>query len=233
MVKRSADYDAPQLKKMRTVVPMSKEDADFSDLRAEQKKLTAEVRKLKSNREVHYHDELNTGYRIPYDVDRTVVLCDPAQGVARTERVGDSISPYYVDIRGQLKCPASTGSTVRITLIQSKQRFIPQTTASTGITSVWDRAASGQAPLSTFTFENRDHFTVLWDKTFELGAAGSSNDVVNWHLKKKITRPIKYDAGATTFEGGALYLLQTSDFNNASTVAPNSVWVSRVYFHDD
>lgn len=233
MGKRAGDYDAPQLKKMRTVVPVTKDEAALADLRRSQAKLASDVRKLKSDREVHYHDELNLGYGIPYDVNRAVVLCDPPQGDARTERVGDTIRPYWIDLRGSLRNQHTRSCVARITLVQSKQRFIPSTTAASGITSVWNRAAGVAAPLSTFTFDNRDHFTVLWDKTFTIGGAGSASEQVDYHLKKKLTRPINYAAGATTFEGGGLYLLQTSEYDNASGVSPVSAWVSRVYFHDE
>lgn len=235
-MKRQGAFYVPNAKRSKalTVVPASKQEAEITALRRQTTRLESAVRKLKSDREVHYHDENDIGLATPYDVtNRVAILCDPAQGDARTNRSGDSITPISLDLRMRVSGNSTVASLVRVLVIQAKERFVPVSTAATGTSAVWEEAGTSNAPLSNWFWDNREHFVVLHDQVVPIGnTAGSANAVNFLHIKKKLTRKINYIAGTTGPAEGQIYLVMTSTANNASGAAPVIAWHSRVRFYD-
>lgn len=234
-MKRQGAFYVPSGKRSKalTVVPASKQEAEISALRRQTTQLASDVRKLKSSREVHYHDENDIGLATPYDVtNRVAILCDPAQGDARTNRSGDSITPISLNLRIRISSNSSIANLARFMIIQSKERFVPVSTASTGTSAVWEEAGTANAPLSDFFWDNREHFVVLHDEVVTLGSAGASNAIQYRHIKKKLTRKINYLAGTTGPAEGQIYLVMTSTLNNGGGSSPTIAWHSRVRFLD-
>lgn len=235
-MKRQGAFYVPTAKRSKalTVVPESKQEEQISVLRRQTTKLASDVRKLKSDREVHYHDENDVGLATPYDVtNRVAILCDPPQGDARTDRSGDTISPISLDLRMRISGNSTIASFVRILVIQSKERFVPVSTAATGTSAVWDEAGTSNAPVSNFFWDNRQHFVVLHDEVVPVGnTGGAANAITYLNIRKKLSRKINYLAGTTGPAEGQVYLIMTSSINNASSSAPIIAWHSRIRFHD-
>lgn len=219
--------------KALAVVPQSEEEAEISVLRRQTTKLASDVRKLKSSREIHYHDENDVGQQTPYDVtNRTAVLFDPPQGDGRTDRSGDSVTPISLEIRGRIQGLHTAGVLARITIIQSKERFVPVSNASSGTSAIWNEANTTNSVNSDWFYDNREHFVVLHDKVYNIGSTGADNSNIAFHIKKKLSRKVNYIAGTTGPANGQIYMVMTSTASNASGVAPTIAWHSRVKFLD-
>lgn len=234
-MKRQGAFYVPSAKRSKalSVVPESKEEAELSVLRRQTTKLASDVRKLKSAREVHYHDENDVGLATPFDVtNRTALLFDPPQGDGRTDRSGDSVTPISLEIRGRIQNLHTAGVAARILIIQSKERFVPVSNSATGTSAVWELAGTSNAVSSPFFYDNREHFIVLHDETYMLGSTGASNNMLPFHIKKKIYRKVNYIAGTTGPANGQIYMVMTSTASNASGVAPVIAWHSRIKFLD-
>lgn len=192
-------------------------------------KLRKDVSQLKRSEETKYHDENVARSNNSYAINDTQILCDPVQSLTAQTRIGDSISPYRIEINGALEWIDPSGPVIqRVMLIQSKQKFIPSTTASAGsVQSVLTLGGTIGAPFSTFDWNNRSKFTVLYDRTFGLDF---QRPQVTYKIRKKISRNIKFeDTGSLTAESGQLYLLH---FSNNSAIPPKKTFYSRVYYKD-
>lgn len=234
-MKRQGAFYVPRTKRAKTltVVPESEEKAEISVLRRQTTKLASDLRKLKSSREVHYHDETDAGLATPYDVtNRVAVLCDPIQGDGRTQRAGDSISPISIDLRMRLQSNTAFGNVARVLLIQSKERFVPVSNAATGTSAVWEDAGTALAPMSQFFWDNRQHFKVLHDEVVRLGSANADSSIVYLHIYKKLSGKINFLEETSAPAQGQIYLVMTSNMSNAGGGAPTIAWTSRVCFHD-
>lgn len=235
MKRQGAFYTTPTKRsKTLAVVPSSKQDAEISSLRRQTTQLASEVRKLKNSQEIHYHDEKDVGLATPYDVvNRVAILCDPAQGDGRTNRSGDSITPLSIDLRMKIAGNSTIASVARILLIQAKTRFVPDSTANTGTSAVWEEAGTSLAPLSNFYWDNRNDFVVLHDECVEVGPTGGSDSSVTYrHIHKKLHRKINYIGGTTGPTEGQIFLVMTSTVANTGGTAPVIKWHSRVRFLD-
>lgn len=189
------------------------------------KQLKKDVNRLKKMSETKYHDEpLNLG-QIHYNVAHTSTLCDPDKGTDEDNRLASEINPYRVMIEGHMTF-GSTEEVVRVTLLQSKQGFIPSTIATSGSTQLYELAANSESVHSQYDFDNRKHFTILYDKKFKMDAF---HKIQMFNINKKVSRKIRFEAGSNTASQGQLYLCVNS---NVATSGPIVKARSRVLFKD-
>lgn len=198
------------------------------------KELRKDVNLLKKSNETKYHDESDTGANTYYDIAAVSTLFDPAAGTGPKERIGDTCSPYRIQVNGLLKSTTTTSSSVcRVTLIQSKGRFVPLSQSSTSVPQkVWTKAGQANAPFSHYFTENRGHFTVLYDKVFVISGSTVDGGNVKFNINKKLSKKVRYTQGTNVAESGQLYLMFTSDEANAGGIGPTRLWESRVLFKD-
>lgn len=197
--------------------------------------LSSKLNKIERLFETKTHDESLTPSATGYDAEAVTILCDPAQGATEDNRIGDSISPFRITIRGTLRQNASTdgrGAIVRIMLVQSKQRYIPLSATNSNAQGLLQQAGTVNAPLSQFNFQNRKHFTVLSDVTYAMSNedTGGSTSNIAFVINKKLTKNISYSPDSVVAERGQLYLVRTS--NAAVSAAPLLSFESRVFYKD-
>lgn len=220
-MKRSAE-DPPARPQKRTMVGRlvdAKQDAEI-------KKLKYKVNRLRGNEELNNKD-VSTTFEISYDTNQATHLSSIPVGTGEGTRQGRHINPRSIEIRGNIICPVTAAyiesMPVRVILIQSKQRFAPNTTSVGGISGVLSSANSQYGPFGFFDIGNRRHFTVLHDQTIAIGQANYDGGFVydgqgSFHIKKRITRRIAWEDDTTVNEQGHLYLL----FYGAAAAALNS-----------
>lgn len=206
------------------------------------KKLEKKVNMIVKAIEPNYVDT-TISTNIAYDVNnaQTISALTQAGTGAPGTRQGAKVTPYYLEFRGVLSQASSAlqnPSTVRILLVQSRQRFLPSTTAAVGATNILDGQGTIVTPYEPFNKDNRKHFTVLYDKTHMLGSwltsTGVSTSIPQRKLiqmKLKLSRDIVYEESSTTPEGGQLYLCCYSTVANANT-EPVIDGVFRVHYRD-
>lgn len=188
--------------------------------------LTKAVNNLKKSNETKYHDENLPLGAIVYGTNNTSTLLDPAQGSTTQTRVGNEISPYRVHIKGRITV-GSTEEVVRITLIQSKQGYVPSSISTGAAQQFYALPASAQSVHSPLDENNRKHYVVLYDKTFTLDAY---NKIRQFSINKKISRNTMFEeAGSTTAEKGQVYLIVNS---NVAASGPTINAYSRIFYKD-
>lgn len=176
------------------------------------KQLKKDVNTLKRSNETKYHDELYTKGAVERDVNNVTTLLDPGQGSTNQTRVGNEISPYRIHLKGDVRI-ANAGSvgkgSVRVMVIQSKQGYVPSTISTSTVDKLFIYPNAEVTPHSPLDLNNRQHYVVLFDKTYMLDAAGKQIAKVN--INKKISRNVTFvEAGSTTAEKGQIYLCLTS-----------------------
>lgn len=195
-------------------------------------KLKREVKNLQTASEVKTHDEYFPKGQVAYNANQVTTMLDPVQGFTNSTRIGDEISAYRINLRGVIEAnAASAGNTqlVRVVLLQSKEGFVPSTTAVTTTNQLWVGNNAVYAPLSAYDEANRKHFTILYDKTFATDT--NSQKQVLFNINKKISRPTRFDLGGSTVaKQGQLYLCMTSNYGTGS--APQVTFYSRISYKD-
>ncbi len=199
------------------------------------KKLKKDVNVLKKSNETKYHDESQARVGISYLVNHSSILIDPVRGDGISNRIGDSISPFAIEIRGLIESGSLSTlvAQMRIVLVQSKQGFIPSTTATTTTQQVMDLNNTDDVVNSPYEWENRKHFTVKYDQTFTLDASSNEFGTGNrkFHIKTKLSKVLDFGQNTILAERGQCYLLV---FSNQSTAANQPIisWVSRALYKD-
>lgn len=195
------------------------------------KKVNAKVNKLASQSETKHVDVLLTGTEVNFDANKTQALCIVAQGDAHNERIGDSMSPFRLNMKLAISniSADSAPQFVRLTVIQSKQRFTPNTIATSGVTQLYSTADVDEVVVSNLVHDNRSHYVLLHDKTYPISPDGNRGMIIT--LSKKISRKIEFEPGSTTTEAGQLWFCLTSDIAAAST-GPTFKMASRVLYKD-
>lgn len=241
MAKRKGTREVPRslsIKRVKTLPVDVVQDAEIA-------RLKKEVRTLRGATEVLNCDAY--GYaEVSFDTNNTYLLSSIAIGTGGTgNRIGRSVKPKSIEIRGHVVSPygattATEPSTVRVLLLQAKNRFVPVTSetppALNGIFAL-NGAGTPYAPFSAFDASNRQHFTVLHDEMISVGltnstAGVSANPMVGtFHIKRKIHRTISFEDSSTDTEGGALYLCFTSN-QGATVIGPEVRWFSRLLYTD-
>lgn len=233
-VKRRLDFGEMPAKraKVTTVTAVSKSQASMEALRAEQKRLRAQVSKLAKARETKYFDIVEGPDNVDYAVNATYTMCFPGQGSAFNNRIGDAISPTYITVKGYLYSD-STGvpNLVRVCLVRSKKDFVPSSITTNTATAVWQNAASVHAVDSQFYIQNREDFEVLHDEVIVVESKGITGEIKPFEINKKLRGKMTFNQSSATPQSGALYLLFTSTSTGVN--GPQLDFTSRVYFKDD
>lgn len=235
-LKRSYDGSAPA-KRSRYVQPvraMSKTGSDIADIKTRVATLSRALAKVKSRREIKHKDAESTNQVIGYDTNEVTDLSAIAQGPVSDERIGEEVSPSHVEIRGTLVNPgsASVYATVRVLLIQMRDSTVPTTLATAGFTQVVERQTSADACLAPYEWDNRDKFTVLSDRVVGINRDCDTDECgVNFIIKRKLSRKIRFATSTTTYESGGLYLLFIPNRLASSNLQMR--FQSRLFFYDD
>lgn len=209
------------------------------------RKVDRRVAKIFRSIETNYVDTLvniNTAYDVNNVVHLSPITSDAASASgAPGTRQGSKVTPTSMELRLKMRQPSSTiqnPSIMRVIVIQSKQRFIPNTTAIGGTNAVLANQNSNAAVLAPFNKFNRRHFTVLYDETVVLGswltATGVSTSIDNTRvvtIKRKLSRDIAYEDASDTGEGGQIYLIAYSDIA-AATTEPDLYGLCRIHYQD-
>lgn len=194
-------------------------------------KLKKQVRRLNISNEPKYHDELFPELGITYAVNNTTVVADPAQGQTTQTRIANEISPYMLELRGKVEAnyaSANEGAVLRLIVIQSKQRFIPNTLTS----SITQRLLAVQntvnVPYMPYDDDNRKHYTVLYDRTFNVNNT-NGNGVTTFQKKIRVKRPVRFYAAGTTETEGQIFVCAVS---NQAAAGPRLTWYTRLHYKD-
>lgn len=193
--------------------------------------LKKQVRRLKVHDEHKYHDEYFPRASISYLTNSTTTLFDPAQGSTNQTRIGNEASCYRINLQGIVE--ASYASTlepqqVRISVIQSKEGFVPSTTATSAAQKTYAVPATSYTVNVPFDDNNRKHFVVLWDKTFTLNNTNGTGCIGFKKSIKVSRRTVFEEAGSTTAEKGQIYVLATTSSPSATPAIVG--WYARCHF---
>lgn len=201
--------------------------------------LTKKVNKLPTP-ELKYNDN---GRQVPasvgYDINTvTDALITPAEGDTNITREGSQLNAVSLHIRGRVTASTSQlePATIRILLIQAKQRYVPSSVATSGVTQLFENANTNDAVHSMFSFTNRIHYRVL--KDFKIRVQDPSADATNTDQKyfqmtykfKKFNKVIAYDDSTTTAQKNQVYLVAISTSSTANY--PSIEYSARTTFYD-
>lgn len=233
-LKRQASFYSGRSKKARVqeVVSVSRAEGDVQALRRTTTALSRSVRKLRDEREEKYHDEYGPSGVIDNGINQSSTLCDPAQGSTVVTRDGDEIAPFRLLVNGKIEMNALstlTNQQVRVIIIQAKEGFVPSTITSTPTNSavLYGGALGAAAVVTPYDHNNRKHFIVLMDETFNVT---DQDPAVNFSRSFKISRKIRFaEAGSITAERGQLYMCR---FSTEGGNGPLMTWYTRTLYHD-
>lgn len=210
-----------------------------SDQTKELIKLSRQVNQLRRQPETKNIDYVAAGVSPSYDglpAATVFHLTDIAQGDSRSQRIGSSVKPFFLTLKGSVySTSVSLPSTVRVVLIKTKKnRFVPRvdgggtTPADQYMFAYPGTQNSNWAPLD---MDNKEHFTVLHDSMVEVGPlnAGNSNSLSTFKINVRLGGATSFDANGA--DGGAIYAVLNSTIPTASS-PPNVYFVSRVYYKD-
>ena len=152
-----------------------------------------------------------------------------SQGTADTERIGDSLAPMKLELRGQVH-GADSSNDMRIILFRwhsdtadvapTPSKILQSTFTSTDL-----------APYAPYYHDKRDLSTILWDKRICVeGSTSSSNYSVDFECKLPIRgKNVRFTANS--YDGTyKIYLLVISDSGAVSH--PAVTFVNRLFFRD-
>lgn len=191
--------------------------------------------------ELKYTDtERLAGSSVGFDLD---VIKDPlvlpVQGDSNIQRDGASLTMRKLHIKGRLTANTVQGepATVRLVLLQAKQRYVPSNTATSGVTQLFEDANTEDAPFSMFSFTNRIHYRVLRDwlvvvQDYGTGAVNMQQRFFELsYTFKKFNKNLTFDAGTTTAQKNQVYLcvISTSGVANYPTIE----YVARTTYYDN
>ncbi len=193
------------------------------------KVLEKKVNKMTKNFETKHVDVVKTSTELSFDVNHATALFLPAQGIKHNERVGDSASPFRLNAKIYIKNTDSSVQphSVRIMIIQSKQRYTPSTITTSGVTQLFATAAVEDVTTSNLVHDNRSHYVLLHDRTYDLES--DEGKVIN--ISKKISRQVEFEPAVTTTEAGQIWLCATSDLAVAAA-GPLIRYSTRVMYKD-
>lgn len=229
--RRGAFYGGPKAK-VQKVVSMSARQGDLLELKRQQTLLGSKVRKIQRQQEKKYHDEVGAEAIVNNINDGTSVLVDPAQGDTVSTRDGDEIAPQSLELRLGVRHNGSgqPRQLVRVLIVQAKERFVPDTRTSTPSNTAVLKygGTAAYAPLSPFDWNNREHFTVLFDKTYTVSNTGEQARIDQ--VRIKLSRKIRFaEAGSVTAERGQIYMVR---YSNEGANGPYMSWVTRTTYTD-
>lgn len=166
-------------------------------------------------------------------------LCDPAQGQDQDERIGDSIKPLHLTIRGTVESDDSGGPVQHCRVIIF--RYKDENGITININDILDPnlTSTSSVVYCNKNWDKRFHSKILYDKMFTVGyhaSGGTTQDGMPpsryFKFSTKLFGHINWADSATTQEGGGLYMLVVTNGANASNV-PVVRWVSRTVYTDN
>lgn len=180
--------------------------------------------------------QTSADYSTNYGTNNVTNISDVLDAAAsiNTAPSGRSCQPTMLHLKGQVYNPGTAASfaSCRIIVIQSVNRFVPSISStdynSTGSLLNWDAVQSNLTMHAPFNFNNRKHFIVKFDRTFNLGDVGVSPDNLKVDVKLPIKKKIVWDDDGA-YEHGSIYLCRIS---SAATNAPAFRAVSTLYYRD-
>lgn len=204
-----------------------------SKRQSEFNKLKKKVNRMDRTTETKHVDIISNRVECNSDVNKVHACFLPAQGDAHNERVGDKAAPYRLTAKIMFRNTDSAASApinVRVTVLQSKQRYTPSTITTSGVTQLYQIADDEKVCQSHLVHDNRTHFVLLFDKSYVLSPAGNSRGLIV-NINKKISRMVEFEPGSTVTESGQIWICLTSDIVAAAT-GPSVQFTSRVLYKD-
>ena len=207
--------------------------------KSEFQKLKTKVNKLDQCLERKYFTKLYNSTAISYDVNNAAPICLPLQGDTETSRTGEKIAPTFLE--GNMFVVANSAATVpcavRIAIIKSKQRFIPISNLNTSTSGLWHDGGSTLSPMSQYLWNNRTHFTVVYDKLFTLGCRVDTDPTGDpstriLQIKKRLTGCMSFQGTSTTTEQGQYYVVMTSTLPSGAGNPPAMSGEFRIHYKD-
>lgn len=197
------------------------------------KKIEKEIKKvvkaeLKQEVEHKYFDTTNLS--VPSWNGTIIDLSAIPIGTSSTTRIGNKIQPISTRLAMEIIGPNAVGSTYcefRYIIFRWKPDSVP--TAANIISVI----GSNQTPHAPLVVDQRDQFTVIKDKLFNLSAALSGftteSSFQSHIINKRVRRPvISFDSAATT-GSNKLYLLFISD---GTIQIPSIYYYNRLIYTD-
>lgn len=145
-------------------------------------------------------------------------ICFPTQGLGDFQRIGDFVNPQKVHARVYMS--HTSNAVVRWALVRSFAGLVPAA-------DVLEGDGTAYAPLSFEDWDKRSTFEILKTGNVVLNAYKTNATVEICHDCDQF--PIRFEAGSTTTNSGALSLIFWSD---AASAGPSLVFSSRVEFLD-
>lgn len=232
-MKRQKAFYQPMAKRVK-----SEKAKTNTELTRQVTQLSKKVKTISSAIESKFYDNSVPGSEVNYDVNSVITVATFGQGDTANTRSGVKIQPTRMDLIFQLRnsgTTASGGCTMRMLVIQSKQRFTPDTTAGSDTNGgLLNSANTSEAPFSMLVHDNRSHYTVLLDEIVDLEEDQSGANTKPVTIRRSVypKRPIIYEPGDVgDTEAGQIYICFTSDVANAA-VGPIRRGNYRLYFKD-
>jgi len=177
--------------------------------------------------ESKYFDLVNqTGVSIDYNGITPVQISAVPQGSTDTSRDGDVIIVKRLKFAHSFRY-CGTNTTTNLSTAENVVRLIVFTwkpffsDVAPVVSAILQYYGAAYGPLSALAHDNRNQFTILFDKTFVLDGFASPFKVVKADLK--LNHKIQYKAGSSTNSAGGIFYLYISDATAGGGVYPASV----------
>jgi hypothetical protein len=179
---------------------------------------------IKGQQETKFLDIVNS---ITANYGGTVVaLTDLGQGTTNITRIGNNITVRNLRFRYHLTC-ADSYNLVRVIIFRWHERFSLDPPDSSDILELVNSTNAVNAP---YTFNERDAFTILFDKTETLVLSTSVNTAYVQGVLKVSQQPVQYFGSSTTDILNGLYFLVISD--SSVTTHPGMNYYFRLEYTD-
>lgn len=215
-----------------------------NQLAVDVRRLNKKVKNLPRPELELYEQVLSAPASIAYNLNvANYPLFQPAIGLGDQDRKGDLCTMKKLHLRLEITSGATAvvPQEIRVLLLQARNRFVPDITASTtNPQCVWEQGGSVDAINSFLSWDNRGHFMVLRDFRTKVtpDSLGTGTSIkflkVNYTFKKH-NKTIKFESGGTVdAEHNQVYLLLLSDISSGGgTTVPTVVYTSRITFYDN
>jgi len=154
-----------------------------------------------------------------------------AAGTGDSDRIGDSIRPAALHIKGHV-IGADTTNVVRIIVFQNRTTNLSLGSTDVGKVLSSSYLSTNLAPDSLYAHDYRKNFRILFDRRITTNQSG--NDCVPFSAiipAKKMYAKVQYSGGSTTTLNGGMQLLIISD--SAAVSHPAVYMVSRLEYYDN
>ncbi len=165
----------------------------------------------------------------PAQAGAVVNLMNLAQGLDSNERIGDSVMPVRIEVRGKYVLNASaTASTVRLVILRDNAGTTTQPTIIEAFGSVANFRNNNPAIGDS---QQRARFTILWDKFITIESGNSSGTIKAIAMKKRLARRKVHFTGATATDEGknCIYLFHATD---EATNVPAATALVKLWYND-